>query len=223
MAGFSSAAAYHRPGTDSSLALLGDSIRDWNVVLLGDSTGDDVDEFPFLAAEQLRSVHGRTVTVHRWVDGKGYSHEFTASGGGKAQIHIWNGSVAGTIATYAVKNLAAMAPAGADLVIINYGHNYAGPGQARDGVSRLLQRIDEQFDTPPVLVVIQNPKNPESLQSIAIVEQLRALAATRECEVADVYKAFKETGDVSPLLIDDIHPSPAGSKLWADVLMKWLS
>ncbi|HEY8702441.1 MAG TPA: SGNH/GDSL hydrolase family protein [Arthrobacter sp.] len=221
-AGPSSGAAYHRPSAASSVALLADSTRDWNVVILGDSTGDDLDEFPFLAAEQLRSAHGRTVSVHRWMDGKGYSGEFTASGG-NAQIHIWNGSVAGTTATYGASNLAAMAPAGADLVIVNYGHNYADPSQAKDGVSRLLEKIDERFGTPPVLVVIQNPRNPETPQSLAVVEQLRALAATRGYEVVDVYKAFKETGDVRPLLLDDIHPSPAGSRLWAETLMKWLS
>jgi lysophospholipase L1-like esterase len=192
-------------------------------VLLGDSTGDDVDEFPFLAAEQLSSAHGRTVIVHRWLDGKGYSSEFTANGGGNAQIHIWNGSVAGTVGVYALVNLVAMAPAGADLVIINYGHNYAGPSQAKDGLSGLLERIDEQFGTPPVLVVIQNPKYPETPGSLGVVEQIRAVAATRGCEAVDVYKAFKETGDVRPLLVDDTHPSPAGSKLWAAVLMKWLS
>jgi lysophospholipase L1-like esterase len=194
------------------------------MVVLGDSTGDDTDEFPFLAAQQLASEYNRPVIVHRWADGRGYGEESAFPGGpDAAAIHIWNGSVSGSVGSYAASNLTAMTPAGADLVLINYGHNYAGPQEAKAGISQLLEVIDERLGRPPVLVTIQNPKNPETVLSSAIVEQVRATAMEHVCETVDVHRAFKDAGDLDLLLLDDTHPSPAGSKVWAAAVVKALS
>ena len=199
-------------------------MRDWNVVVLGDSTGDDTDEFPFLAAQQLASAHNRPVIVHRWADGRGYGEESTfPAGRDAAAIHIWNGSVSGSVGSYAANNLKAMTPVAADLVLINYGHNYAGPQEAKAGISQLLEDIDEHLGRPPILVIIQNPKNPETELSSAIVEQVRAAASAYACETVDVHRAFEDAGDPDLLLVDDTHPSPAGSKVWADAVVKAMS
>lgn len=213
-----------RPAAASAVSLLADPVRDWNVVVLGDSTGDDTDEFPFLAAQQLGSAHNRPAIVHRWADGRGYGDESTfPARTDAAAIHIWNGSVSGSVGAYAANNLRAMTPAGADLVLINYGHNYGGPEQARDGLSQLLEDIDEHLGHPPILVIIQNPKNPETALSSAIIGQVRDTASAYSCETVDVHRAFKDAGDPEPLLLDDTHPSPVGSKVWADAVVKALS
>ena len=194
------------------------------MVVLGDSTGDDPDEFPFLVAQQLGSAHNRPVIVHRWADGRGYGGESTfPARTDAAAIHVWNGSVSGSVAAYAANNLRAMTPVGADLVLINYGHNYAGPEQARDGLSQLLEDIDGHLGRPPVLVIIQNPKNPETVLSSAIIRQVSDTASAYFCETVDVHRAFRDAGDPEPLLLDDTHPSPAGSKVWADAVVKALS
>jgi len=213
-----------RPATASAVSLLADPARDWNVVVLGDSTGDDPDEFPFLVAQQLGSAHNRPVIVHRWADGRGYGDESTfPARTDAAAIHVWNGSVSGSVAAYAANNLRAMTPVGADLVLINYGHNYAGPEQARDGLSQLLEDIDGHLGRPPVLVIIQNPKNPETVLSSAIIRQVSDTASAYFCETVDVHWAFRDAGDPEPLLLDDTHPSPAGSNVWADAVVKALS
>lgn len=193
-------------------------------MVLGDSTGDDSDEFPFLVAQQLGTAYNRPVIIHRWTDGTGYGGETTFPGGrDAAAIHVWNGSVSGSVGAYAATNLEAMTPAGADLVLINYGHNYGGPQQAREGISQLLKDIDAHLAQPPILVTIQNPKNPETMLSSAIVGQVRATASAYHCETVDVYSAFKNAVDPGLLLLDDTHTSPAGSKIWADTVVKALS
>lgn len=223
-AGTAVPSASSRPGTASSVARLADSTREWNMVVLGDSTGDDPDEFPFLAAQQLGTVYNRPVIVHRWADSRGYAEDMTFPKTVDAEpIHLWNGSVSGSIGAYAANHLGAMAPAGTDLVLINYGHNYAGPQQAEDGLSRLLEAVDERLGHPPVLVTIQNPKNPETAVSSAIIAQVRATAAAYSCGTVDVHGAFRAAGDIGRLLLDDTHPSRAGSKIWADAVVKALS
>ncbi len=213
-----------RPAASSSVSLLADPTRVWNVVVLGDSTGDDTDEFPFLAAQQLGSAHNRPVIVHRWADGRGYGAESTFPGGrDAAPIHIWNGSVSGSVGMYAANNLEAMTPAGADLVLVNYGHNYAGAQQAKEGISQLLEDIDGHLGRPPILVIIQNPRNPETVSSSAIGGQVRDTASAYFCETVDVHRAFTEAGDPGHLLLDHVHPSPAGSKVWAEAVVKALS
>ena len=213
-----------RQATASSVSLLADPTREWNLVVLGDSTGDDPDEFPFLAAEQLGTVYNRPAIVHRWIGDRGYGEEATfPSGRDAAPIHVWNGSVSGSVGMYAANNLEAMTPAGADLVLINYGHNYAGPQQAREGISQLLEDIDIHLGRPPILMIIQNPKNPETVLSSAITGQVRSTASAYSCETVDVYSVFKNAVDPDRLLLDDTHPSPAGSKVWADTVVKALS
>lgn len=206
-----------------AVALLADGAREWNVLVLGDSTGEEVGEFPFAAAERLAPMYGRPVTVHRWSDGRGYPDKVDVPGQGNARIHIWNGSAAGSVASYAEGNLDAMAPVNMDLVIVNYGHNYPGPEQADEGLSSLLALLKDKLGAPPVLVVLQNPHYPESESSAAISGRLRSIATSGGYGIVDVYQAFKDYGGYDALLSDALHPNAAGSQLWAETLVKRLT
>lgn len=54
-----------RPTVAEAVALLGDRAREWNMTVLGDSTGDDADEFPFIVARRMNTAYSRPVIVHR--------------------------------------------------------------------------------------------------------------------------------------------------------------
>ena len=207
-----------RPAVAAAVGLLNDPAREWNMTLLGDSTGNDINEFTFILAQQMTVAYNRPVIVHRWTDGLGYSEEKRFGFGGGAPIHIWNGSAPGKTGGYAVDNLKVIAPAGSDLTIVNYGHNYKATWGLDSGMIQLVQSLDQQNGPTPMLFILQNPQHPETPGSAAIVERLRTLTSEGGYEVVDVYKAFKDAGDIAPLMLDSIHPNPAGSKVWADAV-----
>lgn len=208
-----------RPTVTEATELLNDPAREWSLMVFGDSTGNDTDEFVFLLAERMSDHYNRPVIMHRWVDA-GYVAPLTIGAGGNAPIHIWNGSVPGQTATYATKNLEKMAPEGVDvdLVMVNYGHNYKGTWSAEQATLELAQALDDRLGAKAMLYMLQNPQNPETEDSAAVVSMLRKLTTDSGYETADVYSAFKATGDIGPLMVDNLHPNPAGGKVWAEAV-----
>ncbi|MEV4991195.1 SGNH/GDSL hydrolase family protein [Pseudarthrobacter sp. LMD1-1-1.1] len=189
------------------------------MVVFGDSTGNDSDEFVFLLAKQMSDHYNRPVLMHRWIN-SAYTAPLTIGAGGNAPINIWNGSVPGQTGDYALTNLAKMAPDGlaVDLVMMNYGHNYKGVWNAEQTTLKLAQAVDDKLGAKAMLYMLQNPENPEADNSAAVVNLFRNLTKDSGYEAVDVYAAFKAKGDIAPLLVDNIHPNPAGSKVWADAV-----
>lgn len=214
--------ATKRPTVASAVGLLGDPGRKWTLNVLGDSTGNDSNEYVFLLAEQLSAIYDRPVLMHRWLDGK-YAPAVRIGEGVNAPIHIWNGSVPGTTGEYALDHMEAMAVKSADLVILNYGHNYKGGWNAETVTLHLVKAVDEQIQPKAMLFMFQNPQNPETPGPLAAATTIRGMVTAGKYEAVDVYKAFKDTGNVPSLMLDSIHPNPAGSKVWADAVAKRLS
>lgn len=205
------------------MGLLGDQGRAWTLNVLGDSTGNDSDEYVFLLAQQLSDIYNRPTIIHVWADGKGYAKEVPVGGGENAPIHIWNGSVPGQTGAYAKKNIDEMARKDADLIIVNYGHNYSGAWNAQTITRQLVTLLDQKIGAKPMLFMLQNPWSPETPGSTAVAGAMREIVTGSKYEYVDVYKAFKDTGKAASLMHDHIHPNPAGSQVWADAVASKLS
>lgn len=205
-----------RPKVADAVALLGDPAREWSMTLLGDSTGNDSNEFAFILAKQMSDHYDRPVIMHRWLEG-GYTKDITIGAGQNAPIHIWNGSVTGSTGDYAVDNAAKIAHK-ADLVVVNYGHNYKSSWAAETITLRLVRETDQRIGATAMLFIIQNPQQPESGYSTDVRNQIRSMTTEAGYEFVDVYQAFKDTGNVGGLMLDSVHPNPAGSKVWADTI-----
>lgn len=205
-----------RPKVADASALLADPAREWSMTLLGDSTGNDSNEFTFILAKQMSDHYDRPVIMHRWLEG-GYTKDVTIGAGPNAPIHIWNGSVTGSTGDYAVDHMEKIAHK-ADLVMINYGHNYKSSWAAETITLRLVRELDQRISATAMLFVFQNPQNPESAYSTDVRNKIRSMTTDAGYESIDVYQAFKDTSNVGALMLDSVHPNPAGSKVWADAV-----
>lgn len=192
------------------------------ISVLGDSTGNERGEWVDLWARHL-AKYG-TVTVHFW-DPKGeYYHPKTETyPGPERPIVIWDGAMPGANAQYGMDNLDELQPEKPSFVIMNYGHN-----QGKDGASALVWQLSASIEDKwgkliDEAVTLQNPSmNARANFSARSVADLQGYALRFGRPVIDVHTAFQKAGNLPSLLQDDVHPNPAGSRLWADTVISKL-
>lgn len=187
------------------------------ISVLGDSTGNSTGEWVDLWAKDL-TRYG-TVTLHLW-DEKAHTWLPTPTvyEGGERAITIWNGSQPGSHFAYALQRIDTMVPEQPSFVIHNYGHNKATK-RVDAGAMDLLAAVDQKWGTTPAVLVLQNPsRNSRQMFSAESVSLLRDWAARTGYPTVDVNAAFVAPGPIDALLVDDVHPNPAGSRIWADTI-----
>ncbi|MFX0538266.1 SGNH/GDSL hydrolase family protein [Ornithinimicrobium sp. Y1847] len=194
------------------------------VAALGDSTGNQTWEWPYLWAGQLGQ--GRDVTVHFW-DSDGQAGYFapeaisTDTGGDDGAVDLWIGHQPGAGAAYPAERLDTLIPEDPDLVILNYGHNDPA-GEVGASYELTLTALRERFgDDLPILVTLQNPQVEDSDSDVR--EEIRAFAGRHDLGIIDVADAFLDQEDPDALLGDDVHPDEAGQQLWAETVATSLS
>ncbi len=204
---------------------LNDPSTPYTVNLLGDSTGNDVGEFVYQAFTTLGEETGRPVIIHNWsTDTNSYLTETQVSEGEGEPIVVWNGSAPGKSPAYSLELAAKLMPETPDLLVINHGHNAATAPQAVNGIQSLAvlpQRLFEQ--ETEVMVTLQNPRldDGDAIHD-QIVEQLKNVYAETDVTLVDVDAAFR-AGDITAYLNDDgLHPSQAGSTVWAETFLQAL-
>lgn len=189
------------------------------ISVLGDSTGNGVGEWVDLWAQGL--AKSGTVTLHQWDSTKdGWFPNPTTYPGGDRQITIWNGSQPGSNYTYPLERLDTISPKKPSFMVLNFGHNGA-PQRVDSGMVDLIAAVEKKWGKTPAVITLQNPAQGERENRTAFnVSVLREWAKEAGRPVIDVNKAFMDTGNVGALLADDVHPNPAGSRLWADTVIK---
>jgi lysophospholipase L1-like esterase len=194
--------------------------RPYTIAVLGDSTGNGVQEWVHLLGKRIATAYQRQVTVHDWdVDANTYGKD-TVYGSG-VPVTIWNASGAGKSAQWSVEHFAAQVPQPVDLTFINHGHN--DPEHAEQGIEELVE-LAYGKGTGGVVVVLQNPRadNPDRAALEAnIYRQIgdRFNHPGQGTVAVDVFSAFP-TGDALPPLLmpDRAHPNEAGQQLWVDTV-----
>lgn len=207
------------------LAKLDNADFDASILLVGDSTGNEVGEWYYRFAQGVAVANAAWTVRHAlWNDGTGAFDAPTIiqAGTGPRVLTFWNGSIAGSIATrHAGDNFDAVIVATApDLIFNSYGHNGGSPvlGQV-DYYNCLFARVDRHSPDIPVIVIGQNPTLSDETMAPK-VDAFRAMAARRGYGFIDVHAAFKQDPrPLSELLADEVHPNNAGSQLWADTVL----
>ena len=194
------------------------------VTILGDSTGNEVNEWVYLLAGKISDGYDRPVFIHNWsVASDSYSTSTRVGNSDNGLVHIWNGSVPGADARYVLEHIASLFPRPSDLIIFSLGHNYVTPQAAVQGQSNLLTTIRREWpdSRPAIAITLQNPRlDGSSANQAAKVSALRSTYSDRaDVSIIDVWSVFVTAEEVAPLLREDgFNPSYAGQILWVDAV-----
>lgn len=208
---------------NSSINLLKDPARPWSLAVLGDSTGNGPDEWVYLLAAELSEKHKRPVDIHNWIlESNKYGTTTRVGSGSNAPITIWNSSASGQSAKYTLSHFDVAVPKKTDAVIISHGHNNAL--DASVDIANLTNRVRETWKEAPALAItLQNPRtDARDSQGRALASALRQKWGSRaDVELIDVRAAFEAEPDIDILVspADSLHPTPAGSRVWADAVL----
>lgn len=199
----------------------------YTIVVLGDSTGNNTDEWVDIIAARIAADYNRTVTVHNWsIDTNSYVDTSTYGKPDLPPVAIWNGSASGKGPDYSKAYLRAMAPERADLTFINHGHNGFNIYKKEFFGENQLLELAKANSTPRgvVAVILQNPRM-DSRQRADVqqrgVDQLRRHFMEFPVGVAviDVNAAFPHDASLATFLRPDrLHPNAQGQKIWVDTV-----
>lgn len=197
-----------------------------DVAIFGDSTGDEMTEWPALWAQSMTA--DRAVTLNRWLNGPSTYEKRELSTEGAAWT-VWNCSVSGWKPANFTEIVDDCLPQGADVVVISLGHNNnSDPTQALPQLEALLGLIREHTsEEVPVVMTVQNPvTTPERLPAADEVStSIAEWASAHHYPVIDAYRAFVDApGGPAGLLKDDgLHPNEKGSQVWAEAVSETLT
>lgn len=201
-----------------------DSAEPYTIVVLGDSTGNNTDEWVHLMGRRIAANYRRTVTIRDWSDtANGYVTSTSYGDLGRPPLTIWNGSAAGKGPAYSESYYASMAPERADLTLINHGHN--GANDIVSGDQRLVQLAKDHMTQDAVIaIVLQNPRTDSLAKADMLQRGVNALrqrfgGASSGITLIDVNSAFpRDAGLAAYLRPDGLHPNERGQQLWADTV-----
>lgn len=180
---------------------------DSRVLVLGDSTGDDYDEWVHLWAE------GEELPVASWLAEaeSGYESE-------SPETRVWSASAPDATAAYPVEHWGEIWPsADPDLVVLSFGHAQESPGEATKELEALRVAIADRVEEAPVVVLLQNPEADDAGADMR--QAIAAWAKESGLPTIDIATAFEDSGvPEADLRLDTFHPSGAGSQLWADTV-----
>lgn len=216
------------------LPRLEDRKRPFTVAVFGDSTGISVEGWQVKMGEWLGQRYRRPAKLYPWfydTVNDEQSHRVEKPWtlwprGAGAPITVWNGSAGGTAAAYARSHWDEMVPVDADsvdLVIINDGHNEAGP-QAM----RLVMDAAMRYPNAAVIGTLQNPQKTTSENyeaNAGVVKDVRSRCAAEKFQCIDIWSAFEATGAPDSLIEKKgvIHPNEQGYALWGVVVIQALN
>lgn len=182
------------------------------LLVLGDGTGDGWDEWAFLVAE----AQGLPGAMWMAQTENGYS-------GVTEETRLWSGGMPESTADYPLEHWDAMWPeATPDLVLLNYGHNYSTGEDATQSMEELRAAIAEQAPEAPIVVTLQNPQADDANADVR--EAIGSWAQESGLPTIDVAGAFADSGILpANLRLDTMHPSTAGSQLWAETVEEALA
>lgn len=195
-----------------------------NVVVLGDSTGNERYEWPYLTAVRLsQKFPAATVRYSIWgpASGRYLPSVVVRRGSGSVTMHVWNASAPGKSTAYHAARLGSMLPKAATLVLVSHGHNedvgQPGPDAVRwrQQYETLTSRVRAARPGARICAVLQNPQLLTSVQAERNAVY-RQVAAGRGYGVTDVHAVFTgRVGWQAGWMADNKHPNAAGQKAWA--------
>ena len=208
-------------------------LTDVNVVVIGDSTGNDAGEWPDLAMRELQSRYPTfSLKTAAWDNATGAYGALSATvgGSGSRSINLYNASVAGVTFdnSYGDNIRKQVGDVNPHLVFVNYGHNDGSVGsegtyeRLRSRLLGLTEPIRLVAPNAAIVLMSQNPRS-DAGATANISEhrslRVRQVAELRGCGFVDVCQAFLTHADPASLVdAGGVHPTSAGSQVWADAV-----
>lgn len=244
------ATTYLAAGTASAtrplISKLRRGVASANVLVAGDSTGNETTEWVYLAFQALGArFPAYTVNYYLWdaTGGVSYSSaDVIQTGTGSQTLNVYNLSVTGTTPYYAVGSRwsAAVGATIPDLIMVSYGHNTGDPfggggtteqkllNNFRSYVMSFIEEAQGRFPTAGILFVAQNPSfisGRETWQATK-AQVLDQYAAQRGFGFADVHQAFADAAAAqgssafqAAYMTDTTHPNALGqSTYWTPII-----
>ncbi|GGG04014.1 hypothetical protein GCM10007304_17680 [Rhodococcoides trifolii] len=219
-------------------------VRDTNILVTSDSTGDGLNRWVRrLATRYAEQYPTWTIIYAPWDDAtKTYpvGNRVTVQTGSGSTIRtliIWNAAVTGQVIAYCLSNMGSITSPilaingnGPDLIVFNYGHN--SPQLADNYRPVAMEPINayaNTFDKAMIVVCTQNPRD-QTLWASGSAGTTYAddqgkqqvnyeVAAANGFLCVDVNAAYLDYGNYADLHNSDgLHPNDAGSILWCDLM-----
>jgi hypothetical protein len=203
------------------ISKLQDNNADATVLVISDSTGDAVTEWPYLMAVALADLYPAFTVLFRYWDNVGdldYEAATTIqTGTGDKTLTVYCAAKSGSKPDYFMgarfsKAIATIPQC--DLVIFNHGHNIAEDITERlYPINQMLEAIFtvvSYHEGCGVIVSSQNPKRDSDFGQI-IYEGLVTVAGICNADLTDSYKIFVELGKPSGYYTDNTHPNATGN------------
>ena len=199
--------------------------QDATITLLGDSTGNERTEWFYQLSTWLAARYPNYRTTYRLWDARKQAYgapTVLGAGNGWPTLSIYNGSVPGAKAGYALQGarFGKLTAQPSDLVLLSYSHNEGSAGTYPSYLT-LANRLAAKRPAPAVVPVLQNP---ESMPTRTLSQQvghaermsvIRGLARSRGWTTIDAYTPFLLEGRRGTrLILDGTHPNAAGQAVW---------
>lgn len=214
------------------IAAIRGGLRNVNVLVLGDSTGDETTEWVYLLAQWLGTQYTTHTIKYSKYDAGGNSWpalSTVVSSAGTYNINIYNGSQGGyqtaTIMGGGRWNVMTN-PTGLsdiDLVIVSLGHNESQVREFFDlTYTAFMEQVTAALPRAGVMCIAQNASLADSFQSMRR-DVIAGLCNKRGFTFVDVWAAFAAVGNGASYYADNVHPSADGEALWASEVQKYFA
>lgn len=202
---------------------------DVEILVIGDSTGNDTTEWVYLFGAWLGTQYPtHSVSYRPWNDGTNVYDAAVAisTGSGGNTVRLWNASVGGTIPASLMLNTkyaGAIEAVSPDLVIWSHGINLYNTDAAiraayDSSYSPWIERVQATHPDAGVAIFTQNPfrdtNNYAELYAMEVSAQQNKPRAT----LLDSYAKFIAAGKAGALYADNAHPSASGTQLYLQTI-----
>ena len=215
-----------RTAFSAAKKIIQDGASDANILIIGDSTGNETSEWVYLFSQWLSSEYPtHSVSYYLWGTTSYAAPVSISTGSGPRKINIWNCSVAGSSPSYVVGSLlaASVVNVNPDAIVWNHGHNIVtdytiNPALCRGRFMQAIEQVRQAAPGVPHVAIRQNPRRDDD-QMAGVVSSLDAVSALYgDMKLIDVYSRFISAGKPSGWYADNIHPNATGSAEWVEVV-----
>lgn len=207
--------------------------RDVYLLVQGDSTGNETNEWVYLVSQFLAGEFTSfTVNYYLWNAGTGLydTPVVISAGSGGNTLKIYNASIPGSSSAYfgGGRRPAVYAGFDFDLIIRNYGHNNGSFSDLKILVDLEMEACTQlMYDQPnaEISLILQNIDTSVESFSSKQVNAARIVSQALGFGVIDIRSVFawkQETGVLGDWMGDSVHPNTVGRIVLADVVCESL-
>lgn len=205
------------------------NVENAQILVLGDSTGDEITEWPYLMTLALVTKFPTYSVYYSLWNGSAWPAPTQISTGTGAQtLTVYNGSVSGTRTPYSLGGneavmVAALAP---DLIFTSYGHNQGTNAASWWGdYLNLTENLSMLHPQAGLVMILQNPAQANNNQQLRATVY-ESICRARGCGMVNAMQRFLDYGATRypDLMKDTVHPNDAGQlSYWLPEVMQIFS